>query len=351
MAEKRRFGRVRKLPSGRWQARYLGPDGIDRPAPHTFERKADADRWLHRTEEEILRDEWTDPEGARISLKEYAETWLRERTELRPKTRQLYEGLLRLHVLPTLGEWPIGDLRQPTIRTWRAELINGGLGAVTVAKAYRLLRTVLGTATEDRLIKHNLCRIKGAGSEASPERPTISVEEVFALADAMTPRYRTMILLATFCSLRWGELAALERRNVDVEAGVIHVRQTLNEMATGALLIGPPKSAAGRRVVAVPPGLIPVVVRHLRIFVKPEPTALVFAGPQGAAPRRSNFPEALAQGGGGGEPPGPPALSRLAAHGQHAHRAGRGHAGGPDGAHGTRRHAGRADLPAHDVRP
>jgi hypothetical protein len=46
MAGKRRFGRVRELPSGRWQARYKGPDGIDRPAPQTFARKVDAEKWL-----------------------------------------------------------------------------------------------------------------------------------------------------------------------------------------------------------------------------------------------------------------------------------------------------------------
>jgi hypothetical protein len=53
MARKRRFGRVRRLPSGRFQARYLGPDGKDRPAPETFATKTDADLWLARKEVEI----------------------------------------------------------------------------------------------------------------------------------------------------------------------------------------------------------------------------------------------------------------------------------------------------------
>jgi len=42
MAGKRHFGSLRQLSSGRWQARYQGPDGILRPAPETFERKPDA---------------------------------------------------------------------------------------------------------------------------------------------------------------------------------------------------------------------------------------------------------------------------------------------------------------------
>jgi hypothetical protein len=56
-ARKRRFGRVRQLPSKRWQARYLGPDGVDRPAPETFATKRDAELWLSRTELEILGDQ------------------------------------------------------------------------------------------------------------------------------------------------------------------------------------------------------------------------------------------------------------------------------------------------------
>jgi hypothetical protein len=43
---RRRFGRVRQLPSGRWQARYPGPDGQLRNAPETFAQKGDAERWL-----------------------------------------------------------------------------------------------------------------------------------------------------------------------------------------------------------------------------------------------------------------------------------------------------------------
>ena len=55
MSNKRRFGRIRKLPSGRFQARYLDPTNVDRPAPHTFATKVDAERWLVGIESEIRR--------------------------------------------------------------------------------------------------------------------------------------------------------------------------------------------------------------------------------------------------------------------------------------------------------
>ncbi len=96
--KKRRFGRVRKLPSGRWQARYLDPDGIDRPAPETFESKTAADVWLSLQEAEIVNGDWLNPDDGLVLLADNAATWITERPGLRPKTVELYRYLLRKHL-------------------------------------------------------------------------------------------------------------------------------------------------------------------------------------------------------------------------------------------------------------
>jgi integrase len=105
----------------------------------------------------------------------------------------------------------------------------------------------LNPAVDDGLIRRNPCRIKGAGQEASPERPVLTVTQVYALADAIGPRYRAMVLLAAFGSLRWGELAALRRSDIATDARTIRVQRQLTETARDGLSIGPPMSAAGRR--------------------------------------------------------------------------------------------------------
>lgn len=64
MAGRRRFGKVRQLPSCRWQARYLGPNGLERPAPGTFRTKRDAEASLIRTEAQTLDGAWLSPEAA-----------------------------------------------------------------------------------------------------------------------------------------------------------------------------------------------------------------------------------------------------------------------------------------------
>jgi integrase len=123
------------------------------------------------------------------------------------RTAALYEDLLRLHIARTLGNVDLVDLTPGRVRTWRKDLLDSGVGEVTVAKCYRLLRSVLNTAVEDdELIRRVPCRIKGAGAERSPERAVASPEQVGALVEAVPKRWRALVLLAVACSLRWGEL-------------------------------------------------------------------------------------------------------------------------------------------------
>lgn len=79
-------------------------------------------------------------------------------------------------------------------------------------QAYRFLRAVLMTATDDQIIARNPCRIRGGGTERPDERPVLTARQVLDLADKMPDDgFRVMVLLAAFASLRWGELAALRR--------------------------------------------------------------------------------------------------------------------------------------------
>ncbi len=99
----------------------------------------------------------------------------------------------------------------------------------------------------------------------------------------------SLVLLATFASMRFGELAALQRQHLDLEGGFVDIRVAVVELGHGELIVGPPKTAAGRRVVAIPSELLPDIRRHLTRVRRRQPDALIFAGPKGAPLRRSNF--------------------------------------------------------------
>ncbi|MEV5750931.1 tyrosine-type recombinase/integrase [Actinoallomurus sp. NPDC052308] len=338
---------MRVLPSGRHQASYLGPDGRRHTAPETFERKSDAERWLTLVEAQIYAGDWTDPQRGKIPLGEYGAAWIKERPNLRPKTIELYTWLFERFIVPPLGRVQVGKLTTQMIRTWRADLLGTGVSVSTTAKAYRLLRAILMTAVEeDKLITRNPCRIRGADNERTTERPILSLTQVLELADLLgrrpvgnvrklkaggfqlryrepdgetcaSPvvypnraaaeralwllaaedqvliehdrRYRALVLLATFASLRWGEVTALRRPDLDLKAQTVRVREQLIELDGGQMVLAPPKSRAGRRIVGFPAVIVPDLAEHLKTYVADDPDAFVFLGAKGGFLRGSSF--------------------------------------------------------------
>ena len=103
------------------------------------------------------------------------------------------------------------------------------------------------------------------------------------------PRYRALVLLAAFASLRWGEATALRRGDLDLEAGTVRIRAAFAERSSGELVLGPPRSRAGRRIVGIPRAIITAQREHLSAYTAADPGALVFPGPRGGPLRRGNF--------------------------------------------------------------
>lgn len=89
-----------------------------------------------------------------------------------------------------------------------------------------------------------------------------TLDELETIATAMPKKYRLMVLLASWCALRFGELVELRRKDLDLKNGIIHVRRGATR-AAGEVVIDTPKSDAGTRDVAVPPHLMPLVKEHL----------------------------------------------------------------------------------------
>jgi integrase len=286
--ERRVFGSLRRLSSGRWQVRYRDLSGVVHTGPHTFTSKADAARYLATVEADLHRGAWADPKLGRITLAEWAKRWQATTTNLRPTTRDLYAYLLRRFLLPTFGKAALSSIDVLAVRTWLANLQTQQLSPSTIAKAYRLLSRILGGAVEAGYLVRNPCAVKGAGQERAPEMRFATVAQVAALADAIDPRYRALVLVAAYGGLRWGELVGLRVKRVDLLHGRVTVAEQVAEV-NGRLIPGPPKTEAGRRTVTLPAVAAVALAEHLAEFTGPGHDGLVFPAPEGGYLRRSNF--------------------------------------------------------------
>ena len=278
MTTRRRFGSIRKLPSRRWQATYSAPNGKRITAPHTFRARLDAEAWLADRRREIDAKLWNPHahQPQRTLFGVYAARWLTNR-DLRPRTREGYERILRTHLVPTFGDMQLAAITPGDVRDWHSALLPGK--AAMRAQCYAVLRAILSTAAADELIPSNPCRIRGAGQTQRVHkiRPA-TVAELDALTAAMPDRLKLAVPLASWCALRFGEMIELRRGDVDLFDEVIRVRRAAVKLvgAPGGHIVGPPKSRAGVRDVSIPPHMLVLVEQHLADHVGPQRDSLLF---------------------------------------------------------------------------
>jgi integrase len=283
MTQRSRFGQVRKLPSGRFQARYTIP-GTDRrtAAPMTFQSKLGAETWLSVQRADLARGTWKPPTPRRpLTLAEYADRWLTER-DLRPCTVAHYRRILHRFLLPPLGDVPLSKITPEIVRTWYARLVTG---PVYRNHAYAVLRSIMRTAVDDGLISASPCVIRGAGVvKRSRDLKLATLDELATIVDATPPAYRLLVLLCAWCALRYGEVAELRRHDVDLKAGVLKIRRGVS-WAEGETIIGRPKADSVRDV-SIPPHLLPVIKAHLKEHAGLE---LLFPSRRGHQMRHQDF--------------------------------------------------------------
>lgn len=290
--QRRKFGRIRQFGSGRWQASYLGPDANVYIAPKTFDAKVDAEAWLTDRRRELDRELWSPSSGQEerpsAPFGDYAEAWLNQRG-IKDRTREHYRKLLDNHILDTFAAIELRDITPAAVRRWYA---TAAVGTPTMrAHAYSLLRAIMQTALADDLVLSNPCRIAGASTARRVHkiRPA-TLAELEVITKAMPDAYQTLILMAAWLALRYGELTELRRKDVDLSDEVVRVRRAVVRVDDG-FQVTTPKSDAGIRDVTIPPHLIPVIEDHLTTYVKPGRDSLLF--PSVTDPARHLAPSAL----------------------------------------------------------
>jgi integrase len=291
----RQFGSIRRLSSGRWQARYQTVDGRRITARETFPTKTDASLWLDRNRADRASGLRFDPRAGEIRLGDYSEEWLAQRVGIAKRTREIYASQLRLHILPmiddgvpALGMVKLVDLTPALVRAWYRAL-QGQSSHSVAAKGYTRLRQILTQAVnEDRILK-NPCRIEGGGVERHSEQRFASLEELYALAAEVPTRYRGLVLMAGLAGLRQGELFALRRGDVNLANQTVFVGRKRLRLESGLVIEDAPKTEKGRRTVSIPRPLVRELEAHFESFVAAHSDSYIFTSPDGRPIERSNF--------------------------------------------------------------
>ena len=254
---RRGLGAIRRLPSKRYQASYLGPDLGRHIGPYTFDARIDAEGWLAKERRLIETETWTPPSGrgasrrSPITLRSYSTEAVGRRLvrgeALRPRTVKLYEGLLRRLISPTLGDKGLPEVRRADVNRWYASLPPDQV--TQRAHAYALLRSLFEQAIEEGAFAGpNPCAIRGGGvARRKREIRPASFSELTALVEAAPDDLKAAVLLAAWCGLRFGEVFELRRGDVALDEGVIHVRRAVVRI-DGQEVVGRPNLARSRNV-------------------------------------------------------------------------------------------------------
>lgn len=301
---RRTFGNIRKLPSGRFQASYIGNDGHRHNAPRTFHTKTDANQWLTIEEASLIKGTWESPVVAHhrstipTLFRDYAERHINIQTtqhgdSLRESTKALYRRLLR-HNLKTFLDVPISEITVSDVSDWWAASVAGGKKTIT-SKAYKLLSAVMSRAVAESLRMGNPCIVKGAQSATTGKTIVVPThEEVTAIATHINPRYKIFVVLCAWAGLRFGEITALTRADFipEIRAGKKAYRINVNKAVTlvdGVHRVDLPKSRASVRMVPVSSKLTSMIDELLSESNGAPSDSLVFPSASGGHLRHDVF--------------------------------------------------------------
>lgn len=253
----------------------------------SFAKEAEARRFKAVLEGDLANGNYLDPKSGAKTVATFAEEWFADVHDLRPTSREQLRSSVWFHVLPEFGALPLSAVTHTHVQQWTTTMA-GAMSASTCRKNVFALRRILAAAVRHGYIKTNTAEGVSLPTTPHAEQRFLTQEQVRILAGVIKPRYQAMVLVAAFGGLRFGELCALRREDVDPMRCTVRVRETLIDVKN-RLSFGPPKTKASLRTVTLPRSTMNVLVGHLDTYVPAPPTSLVFTFQSGKAIRRAWF--------------------------------------------------------------
>jgi len=263
-------GSIRKRQAADGPVRYdvtidLGPDpltGKRRQRRKTCKSKKEAQTALAAWLADI--DRGTAVDRSRQTVAETVHYWLETyaRPNLRPKTVQTYAEVIETHLVPGLGHIAVQGLTSVQVQAFYSRMLAEGIGPWTVRYCHQRLSQALQQAVRLGTVTRNVCAMVTPPRVLHKEMTTWTAEQARCfLAVAHHSGYGPIWMMALGTGMRRGELLGLRWGDVDLERGLVHIRQTVVRVGTG-VAFSRTKSAAGRRSVRIQPAVVALLRAH-----------------------------------------------------------------------------------------
>ena len=236
----------------RWRVQYRDPAGKVR-TKRGFVRKGDAQAWADKNAVSLHEQDWINPAAGRVTVGELSRVWERNLTHLKPKTRHDMLAVNRNHVQPAWGARPVASIKPSEVQSWLSGIDRS---ASLVRQAHAVLLQILDVAVLDRAVRENPARGLKLPRKQSLEKVYLTPAQLGQLADSCTVNADIVWVLGTV-GLRWGELAGLRVRDVNVVKNRLRIEQ--NAVVVGTeVVVGTPKTHE-RREVVVPASVMKLI--------------------------------------------------------------------------------------------
>jgi len=196
----------------KWQARAFHDS---KEFTKTFATQDEAIRWKREQERSMERGEWISPTLSSITFAEWSERWLNAKTDITQSTRRGYIARLNSHLLPAFGTSKLTSITNNEIGQWIAKAVERGEGLTVIKQAHGVLRQILKSAVLDGRLLRNAAEGVALPRVKPKEKKALSLNQLRALANECG-EFKALVLFAGTTGLRWGELAALQCKDVSL---------------------------------------------------------------------------------------------------------------------------------------
>lgn len=226
-----------------------------------FATRKEAEAYRVKVLAEIQRGCFVEP--AKLTLREYAARWLEAvKPNLAPRSWEAYEMNLRVRILPRLGNVEVSKLHPLALQELYTKLLAQGLSPRSVLYVHRTLHRMLEMAVKWGLVGRNVADAVEPPKQERREVQVLDEEQAAMLLDGITDlRLLVPVALALGCGMRRSEICGLRWQDVDLEAGRLHITQTVQRLPRQGLVTLPTKTHRSRRPVDIPPDVVGILRR------------------------------------------------------------------------------------------